>query len=73
MEILKIVRGKETDKENYIIITFKGLWSKETTEVCITGKNSIKTIYAKNGEWLPVSLWDTISAFIRTGDKIHEY
>jgi len=77
MTIVKIRRQDETEKEVYTLITFKDKnWrGKEIVfnEVCITSKSNISTIFAKNGERIPIPLWDVVSGFIRTKDLFHAY
>jgi len=73
MEIIKIVHHKKTTEEDYTLITFKTWWGKEFTEVCTTPNWNVNTTYAKNGNHIPILLWAIVKAFIRTGDKTHEY
>lgn len=73
MKIIRIERKQETEKENYTLITFKTWWGRKFTELCITPKKSIHTDYAKKGTIIDPSLWEVVKAFLRTGDKVHEY
>jgi hypothetical protein len=73
MKILRIERKQKTEKEDYTLITFRVWWGKEFTETCITPNWNLNTYYAKNGESIPVSLWDVVKGFLRTGDTVHEY
>ena len=73
MRISKIELKQKTKEESYILITFKTWWGKEFTEMCFSPNSNISTIYAKNGESIPVGLWDVVNAFLRTEDEQHEY
>lgn len=73
MKILQLKKIKKTEEEDYIAITFKTWYGKEFTELCITQNWSSRTIYAKNGKWIPMNLWNVVKGFIRTNDEIHKY
>lgn len=73
MIIQKIIRKQETTDEIYTEITFKGLWTKPFTEICITSKYNIGTYFCKNGESIDVIFWDIVKAFLRTGEPFHTY
>ena len=73
MKIIKIEQKQKTNKEDYTLITFKTWWGNRYTETCITPNWNLHTFYAKDGSSLPVSMWEIVKGFLRTGDKIHEY
>lgn len=73
MKILKIELINKTEKEDYTLITFKKWYGKPFTKTCLTKHDSIRTRYADTGKPIPVQFWHVVKAFIRAGNKFHEY
>jgi len=73
MKIVTIERKQETENYNYTLITFKNWWGEKFTSDCVTRKKSISTQYAASGISIDTHLWEVVTAFLETGDNIHNY
>ena len=73
MRITRIERKQETENYNYTLITFKTWWGKKFIRNCISEKRSITTSYAESGNSIDTFLWSVVSAFLETGENIHNY